>query len=171
MPELIDLGTFAQVSIALIGFAAVVSVLSRSRLPPIARLFRIRALLFAGMTALVGSLVPLVLHKFGLVASSLWLSSTALLFCLILTTNFHVWHHIRALHRSGEPTPPTTYFLQPISVGVLILLAYGIAFGQSQLPGIYFVGIFWPLLAGLINFVLLIISIELSGSDRDATLF
>ncbi len=169
MPELNDLGTFAQVSIALVGFAAVVSVLSRSRLPPIARLFRIRALLFTGMTALAGSLVPLVLHKFGLSASSLWLSSTVLLFCLILAANLHAWHHIRALHRFGSPAPPTAYFLQPISVGVLILLAYGIAFGPSQLPAIFFVGIFWSLLAGLIQFVLLIISIELSGSDRDAT--
>jgi hypothetical protein len=169
MPELNDLGTFAQVSIALVGFAAVVSVLSRSRLPPIARLFRIRALFLAGMTALAGSLVPLVLHKFGLSASSLWLSSTVLLFCLILASHLHAWHYIRAVHRSGSPTPPTSYFFQPISVGVLILLAYGITFGQSQLPAIFFVGIFWSLLVGLIQFVLLILSVELSGSDRDAT--
>lgn len=168
MPELNDLGTFAQVSIALVGFAAVVSVLSRSRLPPITRLFRIRVLLFTGMTALAGSLVPLVLHKFDLSASSLWLSSTVFLFCLTLASNFHAWHHIRALRRAGSPTP-AAYFLQPVTVGVLILLAYGIVFGQSQLSAIFFVGLFWSLLAGLINFVLLIISIELSGSDRDAT--
>lgn len=169
MPELNDLGTFAQVSIALVGFAAVVSVLSRSQLPPTARLFRIRALLIRGTTALIGSLVPLVLHKFGLSASTLWLSSTVLLFCLILASVLHSWHHIRAVHRSGSPTPRTAYFMQPVSVGVLILLAYGIALGQSQLPAIFFVGIFWSLLAGLIQFVLLILSVELSGSDRDAT--
>ena len=169
MPEFNDLGTFAQVSIALVGFAAVVSVLGRSRLSPIARLFRIRALLFRGMTALVGSLVPVVLHKFGLSATSLWLSSNVLLFCLILAVSLHSWHHLRALHRSGSPTPRTVYFHQPINVGVLILMAYGIAFDQSQLPAIFFVGIFWSLLAGLVQFVLLIMSIELSGSDRDAT--
>lgn len=169
MPEFNDLGTFAQVSIALVGFAAVVSVLGRSRLSPIARLFRIRALLFRGMTALVGSLVPITLHKFGLSASSLWLSSSVLLFCLILASSLHSFHHIRTLHRSGSPAPRSAYIHQPISVGVLILLAYGIAFGQSQLAAIFFVGIFWSLLAGLVQFVLLIISIEQSGSNRDAT--
>ncbi len=59
--------------------------------------------------------------------------------------------------------------MQPIHVGVLILLAYGIVFGQSQLPAIFFVGIFWSLLMALIQFVLLILSVEVSGSDRDAT--
>jgi len=169
MPELNHLETFAEVSIGLVGFAAVVSVLSRSRLPATARLFRIRALLIRGATVLVGSLVPLVLHKFGLSGSALWLPSTVLLFCLILGSFLHSWHYIRVIHRSGSPTPTTAYIMQPITVGVLILLAYGIAFGQSQLPAIFFVGLFWSLLAGLIQFVLLILSVELSGSDRDAT--
>jgi hypothetical protein len=169
MPELSDLGTFAQVSIGLVGFAAVVSVLSRSRLPATARLFRIRALLIRGGTALVGSLVPVVLHKFGLAASLLWLLSTVLLFCLILGSFLHSFHYIRVVRQSGGPTPTTAYVMQPITAGVLILLAYGIAFGQSQLPAIFFVGIFWSLLAGLIQFVLLILSVELTRSDRDAT--
>ena len=168
MVELNDLGTFAQVSIALVGFSAVVSVLSRSRLPPGVRLFRIRTLLLTGMTALTGSLAPLVLQKFALPTSQLWAASTVLLFCLIFASNLHAWHHIRAVRRSGSPAPKTAYFLQPISVSVLIMLAYGIAFGQSKLPAIFFVGIFWSLFAGLIQFVLLIISVELSGSDRDA---
>jgi hypothetical protein len=168
MPELDDLGTFAQVSIGLVGFAAIVSVLSRSRLPATARLFRIRALLIRGGTALVGSLVPLVLHKFGLAASSLWLLSTVLLFCLILGSFLHSFHYIRVVRQSGGPTPTTAYVMQPITAGVLILLAYGIAFGRSQLPAIFFVGIFWSLLAGLIQFILLILSVELASSDRDA---
>jgi tellurite resistance protein TehA-like permease len=90
------------------------------------------------------------------------------LFFLLLASALHSWHHIRALHRSGSPAPRTAYFHQPVNVGVLILLAYGIVFGQIHLPGIFFVGIFWSLLAGLIQFVFLIISIELSSTDRDA---
>jgi len=103
--------THAEVTAALAGFASVAAVLRRP-LAPIQRQ-RFFSILFAALALVLGSLVPVWLSEFGVVAPALWRIASA--FLLVVGTAhlfFVVYLPLRTLGVSSliVINMPVTYF-------------------------------------------------------------
>jgi uncharacterized membrane protein YuzA (DUF378 family) len=150
----------AEIAVGLIGFAGVVSVLARSRLPPAVRSFRIRALLANGSLALVGALVPIVLSGYQLTEESRWTAAACLF--LFLQGSVIVWagRELKALLGAGQIPQKMTYLVLGLATAALIYLVSGVVFLREALPAIYVVVLFVSILLSLYHFVWLVLSIQ-----------
>ncbi len=164
MPDTTALELFAEISIGLVGFAGVVSALGRSRLPPAIRSFRISALLLYSMTALGGSLLPIVLLNHGISAMSVWLSSAVVLVSAQAATMAWAARAIRTRVRDDQLSPRVVI---TIFTAVILYVLYGIFFDRTSLAAIYLVGISFSLGLGVLHFFVLVVSIQ-SGDQHES---
>jgi hypothetical protein len=155
------LETFAQLSIGLIGFAGVVSALGKSRLHIETRSFRIKALLLYSVTALLGSVLPMVLLSFELGPLKVWLISGTV-FALVCI-GIVMWGAValRRLAIAGHIPAVLAVGLWGIGALVVLLLIYALVFATPSLQSIYLVGLFWALGMGVFHFCMLVVSIQL----------
>jgi hypothetical protein len=68
--------TLAELSLALIGFSALVAAFERDRAPDLITRFRTRVLVEIALTAFALSLLPFLLSSFGVSGEQLWRSSS-----------------------------------------------------------------------------------------------
>ena len=73
--------TIAEVAVAFAGFASIVSVLGRrsSDTPEYINALRMRAMILSSLLAVAFSILPFVLHSYGLTGGMLWRTSSAVL--------------------------------------------------------------------------------------------
>jgi hypothetical protein len=154
------LGLVAELSIGLIGFAGVVATLARSRMPPAVRSFRITALMLNGTTALIGSLVPIVLLNYGITASTTWAASGSII--LVWQAAVIAWagRTLRALFRAGQIPRNLTLFVLSLAALALAYLAYGVLLDHETLPAIYVAVLAFALMLGLFHFLMLVVSVQ-----------
>ncbi len=164
MPDTTALELFAEISIGLVGFAGVVSALGRSRLPPAIRSFRISALLLYSVTALGGSLLPIVLLNHGMSATSVWLSSAVVFVSAQSATMAWAARAIRPHVRDDQLSPRVVI---AIFTAAVLYLLYGIFFDRTSLAAIYLVGISFSLGLGVLHFFVLVVSIQ-SGDQHES---
>ncbi len=164
MPDTTALELFAEISIGLVGFAGVVSALGRSRLPPAIRSFRISALLLYSITALGGSLLPIVLLNHGMSATSVWLSSAVVLVSAQAATMAWAARAIRTRVRDDQLSPRVVI---TIFTAAVLYVLYGIFFDRTSLAAIYLVGISFSLGLGVFHFFVLVVSIQ-SGDQHES---
>ena len=156
-----DLETLAQLSVGLIGFAGVVSALSKSRLHVNTRTFRIRALLLYSTAALFGSLLPIVLASFDLSSTMVWVASSSVL--TLALAGIFVWLGVivRRLTSEGHLSNALAKSLRGVAIIVIVLFIWGIVFLRAYLHSIYLVGLLWTLGMGVFHFYKLVMSIQL----------
>jgi len=156
---------FAELSIGLVGFAGVVSTLSRSNLTSETLAFRIKALLINAVVALAFSILPLGLGGF-YNEGEFWLFALTLLICTQVSVM--VW--------SFRQVQPLTYQEVPnhIRMGVfgLMLLAilfqcYGLVFITDYLSAVYLVGVAASFSVGVFHFCVLVVSIRTRQADAE----
>ena len=151
----------AEISIGLVGFAGVVSALGRSRLSKATLSFRIGALLINSVTALVFSILPLLLAAHGVSVNVQWTIATALL--VLAQTGTITWSARWVSSLSGEEVPNLIRVVM-FSLIVLTIMyeLYGIFFDPPSLSSIYIVGVSVSFGIGLFHFCILVLSIHVS---------
>ena len=161
MTSLDVLTTLAEISIALVGFSGVVSALGRSKLPVELRIFRIRALLFESCVALGASVFPLTIAGTDL---DLWFVS-GVFFAAVMIIN-GVW-----IIRYGTERFKTLsgYIIASICTAFIFMLVGALIFYRSHIAVIYLLSIFLYLALGMYHFVKLVVSLESSSDDGNAT--
>jgi hypothetical protein len=154
------LALIAEISIGLIGFAGIVAVLARSRMPAAVRSFRLTALMMNGAIALFGSLVPIVILKYDVSQASLWVIAAG--FVILMQGGVLVWASgvIKGLLRSGQIPQKITYFVLALVGLVWAYLLYGVLFDRETLPAIYLVVLVSSMLVSLFHFVMLVVSVQ-----------
>ena len=152
---------FAELSIGLVGFAGVISVLGRSRLSPETRSFRIGALLLNSVTALVFSILPLLVSAHGLSGDVQWTIATILL--VFAQVGTIVWSARRVTSLSSEEVPNLirTVMFSLMTLTILYEI-YGVVFDIASLSAIYVVGVAVSFGIGLFHFCILVLSIQVS---------
>ncbi len=151
MPEI--LSTTAEVSVAFVGFSALIGVFrgSPGRLGELRMMFMIDL----GLIALVFSLLPHVFAHFGVSLQLIWRISSGLLGAAFMLEIVRLVLEIRKLPGEGlQPEAPRTAWVLASGV-VLVGLALAVnAIGWPSAPSfsVYFLGIFWLLLNAAIIF-------------------
>jgi len=159
------LETFAELSIGLIGFAGVVSALGKSRLHIETRSFRIMALLLYSVTALLGSVLPIVLFSFELDPPEAWIISS-IVFALVYA-GIIVWGSFRLRRLALGGHIPAFMALALWSIGVLVVLSliYALLFAASSLHSFYLAAVSWALGMGVFHFCMLVVSIQVQDEN------
>jgi len=154
----------AEMSIALVGFAGVVSALGRSRLSVATLSFRIRALLFNGVTAVVFSLLPIILAVHGLSETVLWTVAAILLGITQVCTMIWAARRVSTLTDDEVPTAIRRIVFTTMTISVLYL-SYGVGIQSEWLSAIYLVGLSASFCVGLLHFCFLVTSIQSSAKE------
>ena len=159
------LETFAELSIGLIGFAGVVSALGKSRLHIETRSFRIMALLLYSVTALLGSVLPIVLFSSELDPPETWIISS-IVFALV-SAGILVWGSLRLRRLALGGHIPAFMALALWSIGVLVVigLIYALLFATSSLHSFYLAAVSWALGMGVFHFCMLVVSIQVQDEN------
>ena len=160
------LETFAELSIGLIGFAGVVSALGKSRLHIETRSFRIKALLLYSVTALLGSLLPIVLLSSELDPPGTWVISSIVF--VLVCAGILIWgaYRLRRLALGGHIPAFMALALWSIGALVVIGLIYALLFATSSLHSVYLFGVAWALGMGVFHFCMLVVSIQLQDENN-----
>jgi len=156
-----SLELLAELSIGLVGFAGVVSALGRSRLSKATLSFRVGALLINSVTALVASIIPLLLAAHGVSVNVLWTIATV--FLVLAQIGTITWSARWVSSLSSEEVPNLIRVVM-FSLIVLTILyeLYGIIFDLPSLSAIYIVGVSVSFGVGLFHFCILVLSINVS---------
>jgi hypothetical protein len=159
-PGISALELVAEISIGLIGFAGVVATLARSRMPPAVRSFRITALMLNGATALIGSLLPIVLLNYGIASSTTWVAAGGVVIVWQAAVITWAAGTLRGLFRIGQIPRNLTLVVLSLASLVLAYLVYGTLFDHESLPAIYLAVLAFALVLGLFHFLMLVVSIQ-----------
>ena len=167
MPEI--LSTTAEVSVAFVGFSALIGVFrgSQGRLGELRMMFMIEL----GLLALVFSLLPHVFSYFGVSPQQIWRISSGLLGAAFMLEIVHLVLEIRRLPGEGlRPVAPRLAWALASGVVLvgLALVANSIGWPAAPSFSVYFLGIFWLLLNAAIIFAASF-WLGRSGSRGDAT--
>ena len=168
MPDTTTLELFAEISIGLVGFAGVVSALGRSRLPAPIRSFRISALLLYSVTALGGSLFPIVLLNYGVKATAAWVASAVALVFAQLAIVAWAARVVPPLVRSRHLPTPLALVISSIYPVATLYLIYGIFWDQQSLFAIYPAVLLCSLSLSVFHFFMLVVSIQTGDQDGRA---
>lgn len=158
---------FAELSVALAGFAGVVGSFSKFRVVPEAVSLRVRFLVSVALTVLVGSLLPPVLMAVGL-PEMIAIRVCALVFAICITVMaVWAWPKLKPLQRAGliktqVPTKIMYAVACPYVVALLIVAAGG--FGIYA-PSIYLGALFLGIASCCWYFILLIFSIDIGRNE------
>ena len=151
MPEI--LSTTAEVSVAFVGFSALISVVggSQGRLGEIRMMFMIEL----GLMALVFSLLPHVFAYFGVSPQQIWRICSGLLAAVFILSIVHLVFSWRELAREGSG-PQARRLSWAMALGV-VLVGVALAMNTIGWPAapsfsVYFLGIFTILLNASILF-------------------
>ena len=155
---------FAELSIALLGFAGVVSALGRSRLSAEVRSFRIGALLINSVTALIFSILPILISAHGFSENVQWTVSTILLGIAQVSTIAWSTRQVRSLSNAEVPNSLRVVMFSLITLAILYEF-YGVIFQVDYLAAIYIVGLAVSFIIGLVHFCILIVSIQNSTKN------
>lgn len=157
--------TIAEISLAFVGFSAIIAVFRQAGGRTWSEFERllIRAMIELGFAALFFALVPQILAYLGFPDPWVWgLSSASLGFFML---GYHANYLIRR-HRVGgaaaSPVRPTVLFTR-ITIGlligaVLLLSAFDILVPRGV--GVYAVGVTWLLALGAIFFLVTLATVE-----------
>jgi hypothetical protein len=159
-PVVSALELVAEISIGLIGFAGVVATFARSRMPPAVRSFRVTALMLNGATALIGSLLPIVLLNYGITPSATWVAAGGVVIAWQAAVLAWAAATLRELFRNGQIPRKVTLVVLSLASMVLLYLVYGTLFDHVALPAIYLAVLAFSLMLGLFHFLMLVVSIQ-----------
>ena len=159
-----SLELFAELAIGLIGFAGVVSALGRSRLSVETVSFRFRALLTNGITALVFSILPLVLAAHGVSAKILWTVATVLLGISQICMMIWAARSVQPISQEEIPIALRNTMFTLMAIAVLYE-AYGTIFQPDSLSGVYLVGLSASFGLGLFHFCLLVLAVRTTNES------
>lgn len=154
----------AEMSIALVGFAGVVSALGRSRMSVATLSFRIHALLLNGVTAVVFSVLPIVLAVHGLSETLLWTVVAILLGITQICTLIWAARRVSTLTDDEVPTV-VRHIVFTIMTLVVLYLSYGVGTQSEWLSAIYLVCLSASFCVGLLHFCFLVTSIQSSAKE------
>ena len=151
MPEI--LSTTAEVSVAFVGFSALVGVFrgSQGQLGEIRMMFMIEL----GLIALVFSLLPHVFAYFGVSLQQIWRISSGLLAAVFVQEIVRMVLEVRKLSDDGRRLQaPRFTWAMVLGVGLVAVALAVNAIGWPSAPSfsVYFLGIFWLLLNSSIIF-------------------
>lgn len=154
--------TIAEIAVAFTGFAGVVSVFGRSRLDLSVQLWRIRAMIAAGLLTIFGALTPLAIVQFELGLLASWRVSAALLGIAVFL-QFAFAAHSSAPLRKKKLIAPIYFewFLAVVSVftsGVLVMFSLGFFGGLIQ--AIYSIGLLYLLALSSHHFFILVLAAQ-----------
>ncbi len=150
----------AEISIGLIGFAGIVAVLSRSRLPPAVRSFRITALMMNGVLALIGALLPIIFLKYAVSPQVAWIAAAGVLVLMWSVVVLWAARVTASLIRNSEIPRNLTYVVLTLAAFVWLYLLYGTLFNVEALPAIYLVVLVSSIVLSLFHFVMLVLSVQ-----------
>ena len=151
------LSTVAELALGLTGFTGVLVVLGRQpgRFSP-AESFRLAVLLVGSLSALFMSLIPLVLHDFGLAGVHLWRVSSGLMATSLLCSSAFLARPI-ARFRASESEAYSVWVLASLTCGAVLVFAVqlinvtGLIWPTGQGP--YSFGLFFLLAGAVVQFV------------------
>ena len=152
---------FAELSIGLLGFAGVVSALGRSRLSAETRTFRIGALLINSVTALIFSILPILISTHGFPENVQWTVATIFLGLAQVSTIAWSTRQVRSLSNTEVPNSLRIVMFSMITLAILYEF-YGVVFQVDFLDAIYVVGLAVSFTIGLVHFCILVVSIQTS---------
>ena len=135
---------------------------SRSRLSTGTRYFRINALLRNSVTALVFSVLPLLVAAHGVSGPLLWTVSLSLLGVAQLATITWSAKQVQPLSFEEVPYLLRAVMFSLVTISILYEL-YVIVFQPEFLTAIYTVGVAVSFIVGLVHFCLLVVSIQTSA--------
>ena len=151
------LSTIAEVALGLAGFTGVLVVLGRrpGRFSA-AEAFRLVVLLVGSLSALFLSLVPLVLHDFGLAGAHLWRVSSGLMAASVVCSGAFLARPI-ARFRGSKSEAYSPWVLGSLVTGAVIVLVAQVVnltglLGPTS-PGPYSLGLLFLLAGGVVQFV------------------
>ncbi len=151
------LSTIAELALGLAGFTGVLVVLGRQpgRFSP-AEGFRLAVLLVASLSALFLSLVPLVLHDFGLAGAPLWRVSSGLMAISVLCSGALLARPLGRF-RGSESEAYSAWVLVVLTSGagvvviVQLINSTGLLWPTGQ--GSYSLGLLFLLAGAVVQFV------------------
>ena len=151
------LSTVAELALGLAGFTGVLVVLGRQpgRFSP-AEGLRLAVLLVGSLSALFLSLVPLVLHDFGVSGAHLWRVSSGLMAISVVCSGAFLAKPV-ARFRVSKSEAYSPWVLGSLTSGAVIILIVQVINLTGLLwptgPGAYSLGLFFFLAGGVVQFV------------------
>jgi len=119
--------TIAEISVAFVGFAGLISVLGShsSRDPRFVQAIRFRVMVLTSLSVAAFALLPLAMHRLGLSPEAVWRSSSALFFVVGMANASYSWRSVhRALRIPGLRRPPRLWFrISAYSVALVVAQA------------------------------------------------
>lgn len=158
---------FAELSVALAGFAGVVGAFSKFRVVAEAITLRVRFLVTVALTVLIGSLLPPVLTTLRVSEIiTIRVSAFILAICISLVAVWG-WRKLRPLQRAGlirtQIGTAIMYAIGcPFIIALLIVAAGGLAIHAAK---IYLGALFMGIVSCCWYFILLIFSIDIGQRD------
>ena len=153
MPEI--LSTTAEVSVAFVGFAALIAAFRGSQ--GLRGELRTMSLIETGLLTLVFSLLPHVFAHFEFASEQIWRFSSSLLAAALALELLRVRAQNRRLVELGAPVQsPALLWIVAVGIGFVAVAQVLNAIGWPWQPrfGVYFLGIFWLLVSASLIFAL-----------------
>ena len=166
MNDIESLSTIAQVSMALTGFAGLLTAFRRRQSGWSAiEIFAIRDLLVASVCACLFALLPMPLLESGLSAETVWAICLPILGLSLLL--LIAWSQRERFRAQIRPRRPIIYWgLTALGLATSLLLVSAIFGGpESASPAYYLLGLGWLLLIAMVQFLLQILE-SLAATDK-----
>ncbi len=136
--------TIAEVATAFAGFASLVGVLGQqsSRADPRVLGTRMRAMILFSLLAVAFSLLPFILHRYGLAESLVWRLASGLFAVGFLTVGVWLRSALKRLGGLDLPSRPVAPFVQGVLLacvitGTVLLAMNTVLVTPSLLPAVY----------------------------------
>lgn len=147
---------------AFTGFAGVVSVFGKSHLDPRVQVWRIRAMIVAGLLTIFGALAPLAIRQFELPITASWRVSAALLGSAVFLQFAFAARSSGSLRKKNLITPIRfEWFLAGVSVSATIILSVlSLGFFSELIQAIYTLGLLYLLALSSHHFFMLVLAAQ-----------
>lgn len=158
---------FAELSVALAGFAGVVGAFSKFRVVPEAVNLRVRFLVSMALTVLIGSIVPPVLLALGVTEPVSMRVSAFVVAACASSLAVYAWTRLRRLQRAGLiHTQIVTAILYAIG-GPFIVALWIVALGglTTHAATIYVAALLTGLVSCCWYFIQLIFTVDIGGRE------
>jgi hypothetical protein len=127
VPETDTLLTVAEVAVAFAGFASLVSILGRGTSDADPRILsvRMRAMLISSLLVVGFSLVPVIMHGYGMPTHNSWVVSSVL---LLVTNLVYYWWLQQAILTLGRAGLTPSAFQRAVIIPTLLLKLLAVSF-------------------------------------------
>ncbi len=159
--------TIAEVAVAFAGFASIVGILGQrsASSPPRVNALRMRIMLLHSLILVAFSLVPHLLHSYGLQDEMVWRASSALYLIVMPIVTLLLLPRIRALRSEGYTGRAGYVAYTILSLEAILSLANVLGLTQQAAAAIYLTVLALRMFLSGLAFSLVIFSFTHSESD------